>query len=89
MTIDDILEQSQRNLIQFLDAELDLARTFHDLALTTKNREHSVILTDKAQEAFETVRHFESRIADQDARARIHTKADDLQRQMKREGLET
>lgn len=67
----------QQNLIDFLNAHLDLGFTFCRTAQLDTESENT---RDKALVALNTVRKFEGRIADPALWTKIHVRADQLEK---------
>ncbi len=75
-------EQFQRNLITFLNTEVDLGVTFCSTAQLEKemgNREHCARSTENARKALDTVRKLEGGITDTESWRTLHARADDLE----------
>jgi len=80
----------QQNLIDFLNAHLDLGFTFCRSAqlemeseVGRKDEGEYSLFKENAQTALETVRKFEGRIADPEIWTKIHARADDLEKLIK------
>lgn len=65
--------------MQFLRADLDLARTFLELAEGTDHPERRRKILNDINKVILTVRHFEERIEDADEWRQIHEKTDQLE----------
>ena len=79
----DFLElerRTQKNLIDFLNIDLEIAFTMCAMAKATHDREHKMQLIGNIQTALKTIRHFERRLTDSDVRGAIHNKADRLEK---------
>jgi hypothetical protein len=77
---EQVHQEAQKRLTEFLLTELDLTRVFLDMAPQhhdEKARQHSV---DAARKGLETIRHFEEKIEDKAERASIHKRANELDR---------
>lgn len=74
----DLRKSIEKNLQQFLDAALELARTYLDLAEATANASYRTRLLRDVQEAVTAVHHFEEKLTDGNARHQIREKADRL-----------
>jgi hypothetical protein len=74
----DLRKRVEKNLQLFLDAELELAGTYLDLAEAIANGSHRTRLLQDVQESVVGVHHFEETLADGNARLQIHEKADRL-----------
>jgi hypothetical protein len=75
--------QTQHRLIEFLRADLELARTFVDLArqyLKKGDHEGYDRLLRKTRRAIETVHRFEEKISDLKVRAELQHELEELER---------
>ena len=78
MDFGDLSEQTEQRLIEFLNADVDLAFTYIKMAQTRENGRER--LHHNARIALEAVRRFEGRIANPQSRTAIHERADELER---------
>ena len=76
---DQLHQQSQKNLIRFLQLELELGQTMGKLFETTKSQDHRVRLLRNVREAIRTIHQFEGRIDDASIRAELDRGAASLQ----------
>lgn len=74
----DLRKRNQKNLQQSLDAGLELAMTYLDLAEATVNGSRRTRLLQHVQEAVDAAHHFEGKVTDGNARQQIREKADRL-----------
>ena len=82
MDHEELRQQGQQTLIQFLTVELELSFSFARNAQEDRERENDERYKRSVQNArkgLETIRHFEGRIADLEAWQRIHGRADTLE----------
>ena len=77
MDFSDLRDQTQKRLIEFLNADLDLALTYIRMAQTSENGRERLL--HNARKALEAARHFEGRIANAKACTAIHERADELE----------
>jgi hypothetical protein len=81
--VQDLHDQANRNLIDFLRIELDLGFTFASVAKTEHdmgNLEHAEQSKQRAITAIESVRYFEERVPNQDAKRSIADRCAELER---------
>ena len=77
--LSELRRASQESTFDFLVIELDLIETFHALAISTNDPQRRTGLVRKMKIALGTVRQFEGRIEDANARQQIHDRADFLE----------
>ena len=77
MDFGDLRDQTQQRLIEFLNADLDLALTYIRMAQTSENGRERLLRN--ARKALEAARYFEGRIANAKAGTAIHERADELE----------
>lgn len=83
LEIRDAMLRSDEMLVRFLVTDLDLGKIFASLAERHKQDRHMEDYQrtlNVARRALETVRYFESRVADLDARQDIRARGDELER---------
>lgn len=81
--VQDLHDQANRNLIDFLRIELDLGFTFASVAKTEHdmgNLEHAEQSKQRAITAIESVRYFEERVPNRDAKRSIADRCAELER---------
>jgi hypothetical protein len=80
VNFDDLRDQGQQRLIEFLLTDLDLGYTYVRMAQTRQEGGDRERLLQNARKVLETTRRFEGRIADAKAWTAIHEQADELER---------
>jgi hypothetical protein len=79
-----VIQECQRALVGFLQADLDLALTFVEIAkaeATNPGRSQSLI--NKARRALKEVRHLNGRVQDPAMRQDIHARANELEKALR------
>jgi hypothetical protein len=79
--IEELRAQSQRCLIDFLDAEVQLASTFVEAAAMERNQghsDHARRTKEQARKAATAIRHFIDRVQNQEIRDAIARRCDEL-----------
>jgi hypothetical protein len=74
--------RTQETLIEFLDADLDLAFTFLEIARNETDHHEATI--DKVRTALESIHRFQSRVEDPEARERIQNRAAKLEAELEK-----
>jgi hypothetical protein len=77
---EELREQTQQRLVEFLETDLDLAFTFVRMAQTREKANARNRLLRNARRVLEAVRRFEGRIVDAKAWSTVHERADELER---------
>lgn len=72
--------KNQEALLQFLQTELELGETFVQSVRLARDNHHAGRTKADAIKVTETIRHFTTRIADSDTRAKISAKLEQLER---------
>jgi hypothetical protein len=81
------IEQSQQALIGFLEADLDIAFTFLEIAnLKTTDPDRSRSLREKANVAVEKIRQMNGRVQDPAIGQRIHARVNKLESALREMG---
>jgi hypothetical protein len=83
--LDEQQARLNQNVIDFLRTELELGFTFvrtAEIEASVNNREHFERALQYSESAVETIRRFESKIADPHARIEILQGADDLEKRI-------
>jgi hypothetical protein len=78
---EELYQRAGRNLIAFLDAELDLGFTFvrtAEIEAATQNHDHLKLARKSAEGALETVLQFQARVVSLEIRREIQARAADL-----------
>jgi hypothetical protein len=78
----ELHERGHRNLIGFLEIEIDLATTFSGMARKTDSPTHRAKLLENTRKAVATIRHFSDRIADVPTRTKLNKVADKLEKKI-------
>jgi len=81
--LEELQVQSQKQLQDFLDVEIQLGFTFAEFAVTERdlgNFEHFQSSKRNAEKAVSTIRHFLNRLADNQARVVVARRCDALER---------
>jgi hypothetical protein len=81
--LESLRRENQRILVEFLRGDLDLARTFLDLARWhLKNGDHEGYdrILRKTQRAIESIHHFEGEISDPKVRAELQYDLESLEK---------
>jgi len=79
--IEELRAQSQRCLIEFLDAEINLGFTFADMAATERDQgrsDHARHSTEQARKAASSIHHFLDRVHSKDIRDAIAARCIEL-----------
>jgi len=79
LDVREVKKRVQTLLVRFLQADLELAGTFCDLAETTSSSEHRDQLIGKARKALDVVRHLGCRVEDDSVLCRVMQRADELE----------
>ena len=66
--LSELRRKSQENLVSFLTVELDLARTYCEMAQRVESQERKAKLMGNVLKIVEAVRHFQEHIKDQTIR---------------------
>ena len=77
--LSELQRRAQENLVSFLTIELQLAKTFSDMARSAKSPEHKTKLMGDVRKALETVHYFKERIMDQAIRQDVIKRAAKLE----------
>lgn len=80
--IEELRAQSQRCLLDFLEAEINLGFTFADLAATERDQgrsDHAQHSKQQARKAASSIRHFLDRVQSKDIRDAIATRCTELE----------
>ncbi|MBV8843502.1 MAG: hypothetical protein JO307_11895 [Bryobacterales bacterium] len=72
--------QTQELMIDFLNAEVELATSICSVATSTSDRDHRKQAVRHVQAAIASIRHFQERITDSQKRDEFISKADQLQK---------
>ena len=81
----DLIAQSQRQLVAFLEADLELGFTFADLSKTERklgNIEHAERSREHAIAAITTVRRFLEHVCGSESKNRFAGRVDELEREL-------
>ena len=79
LDLEELDKRRQENLINFLNADLDLGFTFIETAKQrSRNHADHTQALEKARRVVQTIRQFEGSIAEPDMWDAIHARADEL-----------
>jgi hypothetical protein len=79
LELEAIKIEAQKNLVNFLLNDIELAFTFLETAQISDNAQHVQALRQKSRTALASIRHFEGRVEDPEKRDAVRKGADRLE----------